>query len=86
MILRFRSFRFLMLFTILLFGSLFLPRLSPGMSDKGEGYEIIVHEGEITETVEYFKSRNFWGESSRAQDFEVPRILLAVTSGRWATE
>ncbi|WP_163339449.1 glucosaminidase domain-containing protein [Desulfopila sp. IMCC35008] len=85
-LLRFSGFRFLTLFTVLFLGSFFFPRVSSGISDKGEGYEILIHEGGITEIIEHFKSRKFWGESSHAQDLEVPRIILAVASGRWATE
>ncbi len=53
---------------------------------KSNRYEILVHEGEITKTVEYFKSKHFWGESSHAQNPDVPRIILAVASKRWQKE
>lgn len=82
----FKNFRFLSLVTVFLVSSLVLPRVSPCISNKGEGYEILVHAGEITETIDFFKSKNFWGESTHSQDLDVPRIIIAVASGRWATE
>jgi Bax protein len=53
---------------------------------KSSSYEIMVHAGEVEKTVEYFKSKEFWGKSSRDKDLDVPRIILAVTSKRWQKE
>ncbi len=50
---------------------------------KSKGYEIMIHTGDVDKTIEYFKSKNFWGKSSHERDLDVPRIVLAVTSERW---
>ena len=50
---------------------------------KNSSYEIRVHAGEVEDTIEYFKSKNFWGPESHDKDLDVPRIILAVTSKRW---
>ncbi len=50
---------------------------------KNISYEIIVHAGETEKTIEFFKSKNFWGEKTHDKDLDVPRIILAITSKRW---
>lgn len=53
---------------------------------KSNNYEIKVHAGEVEDTIEFFKSKNFWGESTHEKDLDVPRIILAVASKRWEKE
>ena len=53
---------------------------------KSSSYDVMVHAGEVEDTIEYFKSKNFWGESRHGKDLDVPRIILAVTSNRWQKE
>ncbi len=53
---------------------------------KSNSYEIVVHAGEIDKTVEFFKSKNFWGPKTHAKDLNVPRLILAVASKRWQQE
>ncbi|MBC2713565.1 MAG: glucosaminidase domain-containing protein [Desulfosarcina sp.] len=60
---------------------------SPGLATaKSNTYEIVVHGGRVEKTIKYFKSKNFWGESTHDKDLDVPRIILAVTSNRWEKE
>jgi len=49
-------------------------------------YAIMVHAGQVEETVAYFKSKNFWGETTHDKDMDVPRIILVVASKRWREE
>jgi Bax protein len=57
---------------------------SPGYAAAGNNtYEIMVHAGQIEETITYFKSRNFWGETTHDKDLAVPRILVVAYSERW---
>lgn len=53
---------------------------------KSNSYEIVVHAGEVEDTIEYFKSKNFWGEMNHEKDLDVPRIIFAVASKRWEKE
>ncbi len=53
---------------------------------KNNSYEIRVHGGEVKDTIEFFKSKNFWGENTHEKDLDVPRIILAVASKRWEKE
>ena len=60
---------------------------SPGIvAAKSNNYEIMVHGGEIEETIAYFKSKNFWGKSTHNKDLDVPRLLIVVASKRWGKE
>ncbi len=60
---------------------------SPGsVTAKSNSHEIMVHGGEIEKTVDYFKSKNFWGKNRHDKDLDVPRIILAVTTKRWQKE
>ena len=60
---------------------------SPGIAAaKSNNYEIMVHGGQIEETIAYFKSKNFWGENTHNKDLDVPRLLVVVTSKRWGKE
>lgn len=57
---------------------------SPGIATaQSNTYKIMVHTGQIEETVAYFKSKNFWGETTHDKDLDVPRIILVVASKRW---
>ena len=64
--------------------------LQPGMAisstSNDQDYEVLVHKGSVSETIDYFKSRNFWGAERHNEDLDVPRIIMAVTSNRWETE
>ena len=64
--------------------------LQPGMAvsspSKDNDYEVHVHKGEVSEIIDYFKSRKFWGAERHNKDLDVPRIIMAVTSNRWETE
>ncbi len=60
--------------------------LSGFATAKSSTYEIKVLGGEIEKTIEYFKSKNFWGPESHDKDLEVPRTILTVTSKRWQKE
>lgn len=64
--------------------------LQPGMalssSSRDNDYEVHVHKGKVSETIDFFKSRNFWGAERHREDLDVPRIIVAVTSNRWETE
>lgn len=62
------------------------PSMADSSSSKDKDYEIFVHTGKVSETIEYFKSRNFWGAERHNEDLDVPRIIIAVTSNRWETE
>ncbi len=71
--------------TIMLCSCLWLS--APGfVCAKSNSHEIMIHGGEVSDTIEYFKSQNFWGENSHDKDLDVPRIILAVTSKRWEKE
>lgn len=37
------------------------PSLAHSTSKPNEDYEIIVHTGKVSEAIDLFKSRNFWG-------------------------
>lgn len=61
--------------------------ISPGPAiAKNNSYEILVHGGRVEKTIEYFKSKNFWGENRRDKDIDVPRIILAIIGKRWHEE
>lgn len=62
------------------------PSLAHSTSKPNEDYEIIVHTGKVSEAIDLFKSRNFWGAERHDQDLDVPRIIIAVTSNRWEAE
>lgn len=62
------------------------PGLAVGSESQGTDYDILIHTGKVSETIEIFKSRNFWGAESHNEDLDVPRIIIAVTSNRWETE
>jgi len=72
---------------ILLVLSCWLP---PGQANSSsthdEDFEILVHTGKVSETIDLFKSRNFWGAEKHDEDLDVPRIIIAVTSNRWEAE
>ena len=53
---------------------------------KNNNYEIIVYTGEVGKTIEFLKSKNFWGASTHEKDLDVPRILLVVISKGWRKE
>jgi uncharacterized FlgJ-related protein len=60
---------------------------APGIAAaKSNTYEIMIHAGQLEETIAYFKSKNFWGESTHDKDLDVPRILVVVISEHWGKE
>lgn len=59
------------------FAFLILPVMA---TEKSVPYEVMVHAGQIEETIEFFKSRDFWGETTHGEDLDVPRIILAVAT------
>lgn len=48
--------------------------------------EIRVHGGEVSDSIAFFKERNFWGPEKHSEQLTVPRVILAVTSKRWHEE
>jgi Bax protein len=60
---------------------------SPGYAAAGNNtYEIVVHPSLVEDSIEFFKSKNFWGEETHDKDLDVPRIIVVVTSKRWDEE
>lgn len=53
---------------------------------EGEKYTIHVHTGEVNQTIEYFKSKDFWGDAQRGEDLDVPPVIIAVTTQKWDKE
>lgn len=51
-----------------------------------EKYTIFVHTGHVEKTIDYFKSKNFWGDARRDKDLDVPPIIIAVTTQKWDKE
>ncbi len=64
----------------------FLPGIAHSTSKPVEDYEILVHTGKVSDAIELFKSRDFWGVERHDADLDVPRIIIAVTSDRWEAE
>ena len=82
----FNSSRLLSIFRIFLAICWFVPSVALSTTKPVEDYEILVHTGEVSDTIELFKSRDFWGAEEHAEDLNVPRIIIAVTSNRWEAE
>ena len=55
-------------------------------TSKDQDYEVHIHAGKVSETIDFFKSRNFWGAERHKDVLDVPRLIMAVTSNRWETE
>lgn len=62
------------------------PGLAVSSTSKDIDYEVLVHTGKVSETIDIFKSKNFWGAERHNEDLDVPRIIIAVTSNRWERE
>ena len=62
------------------------PGLAVSSTSKDIDYEVLVHAGKVSETIDIFKSKNFWGAERHDEDLDVPRIIIVVTSNRWETE
>jgi len=71
---------------LLLLCCLLQPGMAVSSTSKDQDYEVHIHAGKVSETIDFFKSRNFWGAERHNEDLDVPRIIMAVTSNRWETE
>ena len=49
-------------------------------------YEIKIYTGEASETIKFFKTKNFWGEQAHDEDLAVPPIIVAVVDKRWVKD
>lgn len=53
---------------------------------KNPPYKVMVKTSHVESTIEYFKSQNFWGETTHDKDLDVPPVLIAVVSKQWQAE
>jgi uncharacterized FlgJ-related protein len=66
--------------------SIFVSNPIAAKTQAPDTYEIYVHAGKVEDSIEFFKSRDFWGPESHEKDLDVPRIILVVASKRWEEE
>jgi Bax protein len=71
---------------VFILSCLLQPVMASSSSTEDKGYEIFVHTGEVGKSIDFLKSRNYWGADRHSKDLDVPRIILAVTSDRWEKE
>lgn len=62
------------------------PFYAHSSSAQDESYQIFIHTGKVSDAIDLFKSRNFWGAETHDADLDVPRIIMAVASERWDDE
>jgi len=53
---------------------------------KDNTYEIYIHAGLIEESIEYFKSKDFWDQKGHHEAIDVPRIIVIASSRNWKEE
>ena len=76
----------LSIFILFLVSCWILPSTTQSTLKPVEDYEILVHTGKVSDAIELFKSRDFWGAEKHNEDLDVPRIIIAVASDRWESE
>ncbi len=70
---------------LLLLCCLLQPGMAVSSTSKDQDYEVHIHAGKVSETIDFFKSQISGVLKEHNEDLDVPRIIMAVTRNRWET-